>query len=197
MSKYGVISGPYFPVFSPNTGKYVPEITPYLDTFYAVLVAWSSMFFRESTTFWACFEELVLISLFHWCAHWDTLLRPSLSVSLVTLRSRTTEKIDVSSAKSLTFEFQLLGKLFICSRNNKSPRIEPSGTPALTCDQYDDFPLRTTLWYRLLKKGCISLLRFSLYISPLFQACWIFWINLEKHLITNRWCRQESPGQNH
>ena len=29
MSKYGVISGP-------NTGKYGPEITPYLDTFHAV-----------------------------------------------------------------------------------------------------------------------------------------------------------------
>ena len=29
MAKYGVISGPYFPVFvvSPNTGKYGPEIT--------------------------------------------------------------------------------------------------------------------------------------------------------------------------
>ena len=25
-------SSPYFPVFSPNTGKYGPEITPYLDT---------------------------------------------------------------------------------------------------------------------------------------------------------------------
>ena len=36
MSKYGVISGPYFPVFSPNTGKYGPEITPYLGTFHAV-----------------------------------------------------------------------------------------------------------------------------------------------------------------
>ena len=45
MSKYGVISGPYFSVFglnteisvfSPNTGKYGPEITPYLDTFHAV-----------------------------------------------------------------------------------------------------------------------------------------------------------------
>ena len=40
-----VISGSYFPVFglknylsvfSPNTGKYGPEITPYLDTFHAV-----------------------------------------------------------------------------------------------------------------------------------------------------------------
>ena len=47
-SKYGVISGPYFPVFglnmersnlsvfSPNTGKYGPEINAYLDTFHAV-----------------------------------------------------------------------------------------------------------------------------------------------------------------
>ena len=34
--KSGVISGPYFPVFSPNTEKYGPKITPYLDTFYAV-----------------------------------------------------------------------------------------------------------------------------------------------------------------
>ena len=36
MSKYGVISGPHFPVFSPNTGKYRPEITPHLDIFQAV-----------------------------------------------------------------------------------------------------------------------------------------------------------------
>ena len=40
VSQYGVISGPYFPeygeirryVFSLNTGKYGPEITPYSDT---------------------------------------------------------------------------------------------------------------------------------------------------------------------
>ena len=36
VSNYGVISGPYFPVFGLNTGKYWPEITPYLDTFLAV-----------------------------------------------------------------------------------------------------------------------------------------------------------------
>ena len=39
MSKYEVFSGPYFPVFGLNTGKYGPEITPYLDTFHAVIVA--------------------------------------------------------------------------------------------------------------------------------------------------------------
>ena len=38
VSKYGITSGPYFPVFSPNTGKYGREITPYLDTFHAVVV---------------------------------------------------------------------------------------------------------------------------------------------------------------
>ena len=48
MSKYGVFSGLYFPVFglnteiyeisvfSPNTGKYGPEKTRYLDTFHEV-----------------------------------------------------------------------------------------------------------------------------------------------------------------
>ena len=36
VSKYGVFSGSYFPVFSPNTGKYTPEKTPYLDTFHEV-----------------------------------------------------------------------------------------------------------------------------------------------------------------
>ena len=39
MSKYGVISGPYFPVFGLNTGKCGPEITPYLDTFLVVHVS--------------------------------------------------------------------------------------------------------------------------------------------------------------
>ena len=37
VSKYGAFSGPYFPVFGLNTGKYGPEKTPYLDTFYAEL----------------------------------------------------------------------------------------------------------------------------------------------------------------
>ena len=38
VSKYGVISDPYFPVFGLNTGKYGPEITPYLAAYYAVIV---------------------------------------------------------------------------------------------------------------------------------------------------------------
>ena len=36
MSRYGVFSGPYSPVFGfgLNTGKYGPEKTPYLDSFH-------------------------------------------------------------------------------------------------------------------------------------------------------------------
>ena len=36
MSKYGLFSGPYFPVFGVNTEIYGPEKTPYFDTFHAV-----------------------------------------------------------------------------------------------------------------------------------------------------------------
>ena len=36
LSKYGAFSGPYFPVFGQNTGKYGQKKTPYFDTFHAV-----------------------------------------------------------------------------------------------------------------------------------------------------------------
>ena len=39
VSKYGVFSGPYFPVFGLNAGKYRPGKTPYVNTFHAVLVS--------------------------------------------------------------------------------------------------------------------------------------------------------------
>ena len=38
MSKYEFFSGPYFPAFGLNTGKYGPEKTPYLETFHAVSI---------------------------------------------------------------------------------------------------------------------------------------------------------------
>ena len=48
LSKYGVFSGPSFAVFSPNTEKYGPEKTPYLDTFHAVFqAAVSSIYFNS------------------------------------------------------------------------------------------------------------------------------------------------------
>ena len=49
VSKYGVVSGPYFPVFGLDTGKYGPEVTPYFDTFHAVKGAVKSLYFKEET----------------------------------------------------------------------------------------------------------------------------------------------------
>ena len=37
-------SGPYFPIFSPNVGKYRPEKPPYLGTFHAVYWPGSSWY---------------------------------------------------------------------------------------------------------------------------------------------------------
>ena len=37
MTKCGVFPGSYISIFSPNTGKYRPEKTPYLDTFHKVI----------------------------------------------------------------------------------------------------------------------------------------------------------------
>ena len=47
VSNYGVFSGPYFPVFSPNAGKYGPEKTPYLDTFHVVFYQLQNLWFSD------------------------------------------------------------------------------------------------------------------------------------------------------
>ena len=64
VSKYGAFSGPYFSafglnkeryylsVFSPNAGKYVPEKTPYLDTFHTVGFSYSCHLFHEPLRKW-------------------------------------------------------------------------------------------------------------------------------------------------
>ena len=58
MFKYGVIAGSYFnvlglnlSVFSPNTGKYGPDITPYLDTSHAVLDSFTNTLWSNIPTF--------------------------------------------------------------------------------------------------------------------------------------------------
>ena len=48
MSKYGVFSGPYLPVFGLKTGKYGPEKTPYSDTFHAVNMVEESEYYSKS-----------------------------------------------------------------------------------------------------------------------------------------------------
>ena len=49
MSIYGIIFGPRFPVFGLNTGKYGPEITPYMDTFHALVYKWDHVKLTTAT----------------------------------------------------------------------------------------------------------------------------------------------------
>ena len=75
MPKYAVFSGPYFPVFSPNTGKYGPEKTPYLDSFYAVSHIWAVRQFylfinwKEFTTLRMFLWLIFNVFLFLVCSH--------------------------------------------------------------------------------------------------------------------------------
>ena len=48
VSKYGIVSGPYFPVFGLNTGKYGPEITP------CGPVAWNKLIQKNSSYICHC-----------------------------------------------------------------------------------------------------------------------------------------------
>ena len=78
-----------------------------------------AQFFQQNSISWATFEESRLNSIFYWCAHWDTLLRSSLSVSVVNIGPRLTEKNDVPSAKSLTYDLKALVKSFIYTKNKR------------------------------------------------------------------------------
>ena len=108
--------------------------------------------FRQNTISCTCFEKSGLNSIHYWSAHWYILVRSSLRVSVVNVGSRTPEKKGESSAK--TFEYKLFTKSFI---------NEPTGTAALSFHQYDDWPLRAILWYRLFKKECINPEQFSIF----------------------------------
>ena len=71
------------------------------------------IFLREKIISWDCFQASGLNNIFHLYAHCDVLDKSSLRVSGKKLESRTTEKIEVSLAKSLEFEVNPSGKLLI------------------------------------------------------------------------------------
>ena len=68
------------------------------------------IFLLEKTTFWACFEASEFHNIFHLYLYCDILDKSSLRDSDEELDSQTTEKIGVSSAKSLTFSVSPSGK---------------------------------------------------------------------------------------
>ena len=68
VSKYGFISGPYFPVFGLTTWKYRPEITPYLDTFTQWLVVQNILQWESVRQSWKLNSPSLLKD--HGCGNW-------------------------------------------------------------------------------------------------------------------------------
>ena len=56
----------------------------------------------------------------------------------------TTEKRDVSSAKSLAVEVIFSDRSLMYNKRNTEPKTDPFGTPALTGNRFDDCPLSIT-----------------------------------------------------
>ena len=108
--------------------------------------------FREKITSWACLVRLGLNTIFHWYAHFEFLFKSLLISTVETLMPFTIEKIDVFSAKSLTFHIKLLGRSFMYIKNSNRPKIDPCGTSPLISSQWELWQLRKTLWYLLSRK---------------------------------------------
>ena len=63
----------------------------------------------------------------------------------ITKSAWTNPWIDVSTAKSLGLDINLLGKSFMYAKKNNGPKLDSWGTPALMGDYLDDWPFRTSL----------------------------------------------------
>ena len=61
MTKYGVFSGSYFPVFGLNTGKRGPKKILYLDTFHAVNVKCGAVMRRQKNLRFTTFDGKVKV----------------------------------------------------------------------------------------------------------------------------------------
>ena len=79
-------------------------------------------FFQKKKNYWACLVRSGNI-IFHWYAHSEILFKSLLISSVETLMSFTINKIEVSSAKSLTLDIKLLGRSFMYIKNQFPMRI--------------------------------------------------------------------------
>ena len=103
----------------------------------------------EKTSTCVCFEVYRLNNIFRWEAHRFIFNKSSLRDCDVVLGSRTTKKVKCY----LQTIWQLM---LILQVDHIGPSMEPWGTPALIWHQFDNCPLRASLWNLSLKNDCIS-----------------------------------------
>ena len=102
---------------------------------------------REKTTFWASLVTFELNDIFHWYAQLEILIKSSCSCNDDRLISRTTEKIKVSSAKSLAVYDRFLDTSLTYTKTNRGPKIDLWGTTASTGDHEDDWPRKLLMHF--------------------------------------------------
>ena len=112
--------------------------------------------FQEKITSWVFLVRSGLNIFFHWYVYSEILFKSLLISSVETLMSFTIEKIDVSSAKSLTFDIKLLGRSFMYIKSSNGHKIDPCCTPASISSQWEFGPLCKTLWHLLSRKCPVS-----------------------------------------
>ena len=64
----------------------------------------------------------------------------------------TTKKIVVSSTKSLAIDDRFFDRSMIYTKNNREPKIDPSGMPTSTGDHDNGWPFNKTLWKLFVRK---------------------------------------------
>ena len=132
-------------------------------------VQWYS-FLPTKYNFLRLFLRVWIYIIFYLKAQIPIFSRSSLRSLPEALISLTTENKEVSSANSLHSILRPSDKSLIYLKNNKCPRIDPWGTPALTSAQDERWPFKTTLCFLLRRKSCKMFM-----ISPVIP----FWRSLK------------------
>ena len=85
VSKNWVFSGPYFPVFNPNTGKYGLEKTPYLGTVHPVMTTLNFLFNKASALHkkWSFPLRISSVNVTKFLRIWSNLLKKSLRENFI------------------------------------------------------------------------------------------------------------------
>ena len=102
---------------------------------------------REKTISCASLDQSGLKAIFHWNAHSEILFKSSFNYFADKSTSWTTEKMDVSSAKSLLIDDKFLRRSLIYIKKKRGPKMEPCRTPAIIGNHVEDWPLSNTLWF--------------------------------------------------
>ena len=94
--------------------------------------------------------------------------------------SWTTEKMNLSSAKSFVIDDKFLLRSLIYIKKKRGPEMGPCRAPAIIGNHVEDWPLRNTLWYLLLRKLSINFNR-----GPDIPTDLILWISHSCQTLSN------------